>query len=269
MEQPGILQHHGIRKAQAFAGYAINIAPVNRDRPAVSIVKAHQQVDDCRFSRACGADNRRHRAAWRIQVQVGKNDLARFIPKAHVFERNIAFHLLQLLRPLCVRRLRRLVKQAEHAFGRRKCALHLRKKVCELVDRPGKLARIQHKGRNIAEGDRPAHVKQRAEHADERKRKVVHEVHRGPHHTSIIIRIAIGVNRFLVLHIKPVDHHLFAVISFCGALAARDLFHKAVEFAELFGAQAEQRPYFFRPIACNEHRNRDRHNEHEDQHGRD
>ena len=54
VEQPGLLQYHGISASEAFSCDVADILAVNANGALVGIVKAHQKVDDSGLSRACG-----------------------------------------------------------------------------------------------------------------------------------------------------------------------------------------------------------------------
>ena len=140
-------------------------------------------------------------------------------------------------------RFGRLVDQAEHALRRGAGRLQLADDVRHLVDRSGEFARVQHKRRQIAQGDVAEQEQDRAECADQRQRQVVDEIHRRPRHAAVIIRHVIGVHGLLVALVKAADHGFLLMVRLDGFLPGDDFLDVAVQLAELNRPFPEQRTH--------------------------
>ncbi len=62
VKEPGVLQHHRVGAAQAVARDVADFRAVHGNFSGIDVVKAHEQVDDCRFS-GTGRTDDGHRAA--------------------------------------------------------------------------------------------------------------------------------------------------------------------------------------------------------------
>ena len=106
---------------------------------------------------------------------------------------------------------------------------------------PEELARIQHEGGDAAHArDDAVHIHERPEDADERERKIVHEVDGRARDRAVALRLRVGVRRRGVLFFEAGEEGFLAAIGFRRLLPRDDLFDIAVELAQLFGAGAEE-----------------------------
>ena len=166
IEQPGVLQHHRVGRAQAPAGDVHAVAPLHQDVTLLRVVKAHQQVDDGGLARAGRADDGHQTAGPGVQVEVVNDDLFRVISKLDALHLHVA---LDVGKGGCLRQIGRLgllVDQAEDTLGRRSRRLQFADDVGHLVDRAGEPAGIQHEGREVAQRDAAHQIQKRAENAD-------------------------------------------------------------------------------------------------------
>ena len=264
-EQPGILQHHRKGTAQRGARHFGNVLPVDEDAPRLRIVKAHQKVDERRLARARVPHDRDELAALRMQREVVEDGLFGVITEADVLDIHPAFDGDKLLGVLGVGGLRRLFEDAEDALGGGKGGLELAQNVSDLVDGARELARIEHEGGDAAHArDDAVHIHERAEDADERERKIVHEVDRRARDRAVALRLGVGVRRRGVLFFEARKEDLLAAVRFRRLLPRDDLFDKAVELAQLFGAGAEEGLHLVGEPAREQRRERDGDRKHRD-----
>ena len=119
--------------------------------------------------------------------------------------------------------------------------MKLSDQVGKLIDRAGKLARVQNKGRNAAQRDAAPHKQQRAEDGNQRQRKVADAVDRGSGHTGRGICLPCGEGGFLVKRGKTGAEGVFLVIGADGSKPGNRFLGKTVELAQRTGAAAEER----------------------------
>ena len=95
--QPRLLQHHAVVLAQGRARHVAHIHAVHGNASAVHIVKAHQKIDDRRFSAPRRPDNGDALARSHIHIEMLDEFLFGAIREAHVGEGHLAFRSAELL----------------------------------------------------------------------------------------------------------------------------------------------------------------------------
>ena len=73
LEQPGVLQDHGVSPEQGASCETANILPVYQHLAAVHIVKAHEKIDDGSFTSPGGADDGGKAARLCVEAQTCDN----------------------------------------------------------------------------------------------------------------------------------------------------------------------------------------------------
>ena len=276
-EQPGILQHHGVRAAQALAGDVADIVIIHGDLAVVDIIEAHQQVDQRGFARARGAHDGNQVAAAGVQVQVLKDQPPRLVAKAHVLHFHIAAHIGKRYRVRRVRAFQRRVQQGEHAIRRGQGGLQFAEDVGDFIDGPGELAAIHNKGRNTADGHArdgktadlhaAGHVQKPAEHADERQGQVVDKADRGARDAGIILAFIVGLHHLAVERVQLAGDAALLMVGLERLHARYFFLDKVVQLAHLARAQAEQRVGAGGDKAGDENAERNGDDKHQHQHG--
>ena len=177
-EQPRILQHHSGAAAQLIARHLARIHAVNRDRATVDLVKAHDEVDERRFTRPRGAHDRDRHPGTRHERQIRNERLFGRVGKAHVVESHLAttgrcglgFGTASVgPLPRAFRDLLLGIQKLENALGRRNARLKLRGHRRELRHGLRELARILDEGLHITERELP---RDDLEAAHERHRRI-------------------------------------------------------------------------------------------------
>ena len=148
------------------------------------------------------------------------NDLLlRQVSKTDMVHTDLAIFDCKLGRAGSVGTFRLFFQQQEDAFGRCQCRLQFAEDVCNLIDRAGKFAGIEDKGRKIAQRQcKPPseQIEHCTENRDQRKGKVVDEVDRRAHSGRSIVRLIIGVTAFGVAGREAAVHCLFLMVGFNG-----------------------------------------------------
>ena len=86
MQQRGILSHHANVLAQGILGHAADILAINENAAAVEVVKAQQQIDQGRFTRARAPDQADFFTGFNMNIQVAEHFAARFAIVARVMK---------------------------------------------------------------------------------------------------------------------------------------------------------------------------------------
>ena len=265
-ENPGVLQHHGIGRPETSPGQFPNVLPVHGHASAVHVIKAHQQVDHRGFPGACRTDNGGQFSGVRLHGKIMDNRPIRFIAEENMIQRHVPFRLCQ--RPCVLRVLKflRLVQQSEHPFrcgqGRKQFVDDIR----NLVDRSGKLAGIQHKGRNIAQADRTVHIQHRSQQGNQAQADIVDKSNRRPDGCRQGICLVVGVRGLVVDIVVFFVNLIFIGIGLDGLLARKLFLHKAVHRSVGFGPLHKPRLRFFAHMGGKSDGSRHRNQRHQAQH---
>ena len=216
MEEPGVLQNHGVGLSQGGAGQLADLVAVHIDGAALCVIEPHQQIDDGGLACTGGADDGRQAAGFGVQAQILNDGSIRNIGEVHIFQLHIAADLLQNQRIGAVSGFGLFVDQAEYTLRSRKGALQFRHDIGDLVDRTGELARILHELCNAAKRDEKdgacrhntalrIHIQNSAENGDEGNGKVVDKVDGRAERRAVILRLVVGVHRIGVARIEALS----------------------------------------------------------------
>src|SRR5579884_3120388 len=145
-EERFILQDHAELLAQALDLQVFQIIAVDGDAPAIGSVEAHEQVGDGRLARAAAPDKGDGGAGLNVQVDIVQHLNARRVGEMHVFQPDMAHHLLKLDTFLRVGLFWR-IQDFKQAINGNCCRLYLLVDAVERGDRRSQLAQDQDIGR--------------------------------------------------------------------------------------------------------------------------
>ena len=151
MEQPGILEDHGVGPAEGIPLDGADVLAVHIDGAAVHVVEAHKKIDNGGLTRAGGTHDSRQGAGLGMETEVVDNGLAGDIGEIHIPDLHISPYLSQFLCIGCVRRLRLGIDESQYPLRRGKGALQLGDDVGHLVDGAGELPGVLDKAGQISQ----------------------------------------------------------------------------------------------------------------------
>ena len=258
VEDPGILQHHGIAAPQALARIGAAVALVNQHGSLIHVVKAHKQVDDCGFPCAGRTDNGDRLAGLCLQLQVMQDRLARYITKGHVLDLHMSAAILQRQRVGSVGAFLALFKQLEDALRRGERGEKLVDDVGDLGDRAGEFAAVQDKAGDLLKPYRAQQIERGAAHADGGETEVVDHADRRPHAHTETVRVAVGLGGLAVDGAELLAHGVLVGIGQDRLLPGEHFLGKAVHLAIGRAASGIERACLLAHDAGKEDRSRDR-----------
>ena len=138
VKEPRVLQHHTKVPPELAAVHLARVHTIERDAPAVDLVKAHEQVDERGLARARGAHDGDLLPRLGRKRNVAHERLVGRIAKAHVLELNTAADRRGHMRRHLGLRIGLdlgLVEQVEHALNARERALQRINGVAHLRER--------------------------------------------------------------------------------------------------------------------------------------
>ena len=92
-KQPCILKHHAELTAQILSFHILRWCSVNQYISGICLIKTHQQINHCCFSRSGRSDNRNFLPCFRLYRKIFYNHFVFIISKLNVFEFHIAFYI--------------------------------------------------------------------------------------------------------------------------------------------------------------------------------
>ncbi|MNM97300.1 hypothetical protein D3C81_1098010 [compost metagenome] len=167
VKQPRILQDHPEQVAQVAAFHLGNVDPIHRDRSAVHLIEAHQQVDQRRFAGAGWPDDGDRLALFHVDVHIFDQQMFRIVTELDMIERHIAARLFQYSGIRCFRYLFFLIQDFKHPLRRSYGRLDDVGDVRRLRDRHRKLAGVLDKRLYITDFDRSLGHENPADHRNE------------------------------------------------------------------------------------------------------
>ena len=164
--EPGVLQDHAEILPEAVARDTAHIVPVDGDRAAVHVVKAHEQIDERRLAAARRADDGDALAGADIEVHILEQRRLRHVAERHMLQRDAARHVRERFRIRRVGDLLRLVHEREDTSSAGDSVLQLGDNAGNFVERLGVLVGIAEENRQAADRDRARDGGHRACEAD-------------------------------------------------------------------------------------------------------
>ena len=86
LTKPCFLQNHTVIGAQTVSGNFLNILFTYTNRTGIDVIKAHQQIDECRLSTAGRSDNSNSLSRFYRQIQFFDQFLIGFVGKIYIFQ---------------------------------------------------------------------------------------------------------------------------------------------------------------------------------------
>ncbi len=239
LEQPCVLQYHAEALAQAGAVEIAHIVSIQPNRPAVDIIKAHEQLDHRGLSRTGRADNRHHLSRPDIAGEVMDDRSCRVIAEAHMVELDISANVCNGCRMLGGLLLLFLLEKFKDALGCRRHRLQHIGHLCELGNRLCEIADILDKRLNVADGNHTRDRQHRAGDSNADITKIADKVHHRLHQSGQKLGFPRRFIQFFVGIAEHVAHAPLLVKRAHDAVSGKCLLNLTVDLAEKFLLRAE------------------------------
>ena len=198
VEHPGVLQHHRAGSPDALPRAVPDLFIFNENEPLVRVVEPHQKIDDRGLAGPRVADDRDHFSGLRPEGEVTDDRPVLLVAEFHVLHADISVDIPKRLRANLIRHLLLLVEEVEDALRGRERREEFVDDVRDLVDRPRKFPRVEHKRRDIPQRDQLVHVKKGAQNRDDGERDVVDRAHRRADRHRVVLGVVVAVGGIFV-----------------------------------------------------------------------
>ena len=162
-----ILKNDTDKTTQTAQRIRTDIPPVQQDLPFIHFVKAHQQIDNRRFPGTCRTDQRHLSSRPDDQVKIVNDALPRHIRKTHMAKFDHTAEIRRNLLPALS--FSHFVQYMKNPLSAGQRCFNLPIELGHLMNRPGKLLRINDERRNNADGNPSFEDKVGAKHRNHDK----------------------------------------------------------------------------------------------------